>query len=114
MAATTSEHPPPFLCRFTAGWVYARALSTAVEYLEKQGRYEGANDLLLCLLSQDIYCRSSRGRWWERLALNLDHHLRLKEEVCFNSLFPDMYVSSPTHECVDGITELCRYSIAIA
>jgi len=83
VTTTASKHPLPFLCQFTAGWVYARALSTAVEYLEKQGRYEGANDLLLCLLSQDIYCRSSRGRWWDRLALNLDHHLKLKEEVCF-------------------------------
>lgn len=94
VTTTASKYPLPFLCQFTAGWVYARALSTAVEYLEKQGRYEGANDLLLCLLSQDIYCRSSRGRWWDRLALNLDHHLKLKEKVCFKTLFPDVPTST--------------------
>ena len=72
----------PFLHRFSAGWVYARMLSIIVEYLEKQGRYKEANNLLQCLLSQELYCTSSRGRWWERIALNLDCHLRQKEKVC--------------------------------
>ena len=80
MSSTESQ---PFLRRFSAGWVYARMLSITVEYLEKQGRYKEANDLLQCLLSQELYCTSSRGRWWERMALNLDCHLKQKEKVCW-------------------------------
>lgn len=31
------------------------------------------------LLSQDVYCSDSRGRWWDRLALNLHQHLKRLE-----------------------------------
>ena len=79
--ASTAESLP-FLRQFSTGWVYARMLSITVEYLEKQRRYKEANDLLQCLLSQEFYCTSSRGRWWERMALNLDCHLRQEEKVC--------------------------------
>lgn len=33
------------------------------------------------LLSQDVYCPDSRGRWWDRLALNLHQHLKRLEPV---------------------------------
>lgn len=33
------------------------------------------------LLSQNVYCPDSRGRWWDRLALNLHQHLKRLEPV---------------------------------
>ena len=67
--------------RYSDGSVYTRILSHCVEYLEKCRRYEQANKLLETLLSQSTYCINSRGRWWERLALNLDQHLKKYSEV---------------------------------
>ena len=61
--------------------VYARILSHCVEYLEKCRRYEQANKLLETLLSQLTYCINSHGRWWERLALKSDQHLKKYTEV---------------------------------
>ena len=71
----------PLFKRYSNGSVYARILSNCVEHLEKCRRYEHANELLEILLSQSAYCISSRGRWWERLALNLDQHLKKYNEV---------------------------------
>lgn len=69
--------------RYSDGSVYARILSSCVEHLERCRRYEHANELLEILLSQSTYCVSSRGRWWERLALNLDQHLKKYNEVIY-------------------------------
>lgn len=38
------------------------------------------------LLSQKVYCPDSRGRWWDRLALNLHQHLKRLEPVGTQSL----------------------------
>ena len=72
---------PPFLLLFTSCWLYATMLSKIAEYLEKSGKYERANEVLECLLCQGVVCRGSRGRWYERLALNCDYHLKNKEKV---------------------------------
>lgn len=44
---------------------------------------------LRSLLFQSVYCPDSRGRWWDRLALNLHQHLKSPEQVrtllCFHS-----------------------------
>lgn len=71
-----------FLRHYSEGWLYTRMLSSYVEYLEKGRRYEAANSVLELLLSQCDYCTGSRGRWWERLALNLDQHLKQPNKVC--------------------------------
>ena len=79
---TLSHTPPPsYKLQFTTGWVCARMLSRSVEHFEKEGRHSLANDVLRCLLSQTVFSTASRGRWWERLSLNLDHHLGEKEQV---------------------------------
>lgn len=78
-----------FLRRYTAGWVYSRMLSMFVSILEKVKEYDEANDLLEMLLSQETYCLGYRGRWWERLVLNLATHLGRKEmakEKCMEAL----------------------------
>lgn len=39
---------------------------------------------LRSLLGQSVYCPDSRGRWWDRLALNLHQHLKKPEQVGTN------------------------------
>ncbi|XP_061856483.1 fanconi-associated nuclease 1 isoform X1 [Colius striatus] len=67
---------PEYLRRFTVGWVYTRILSHGVEILQRLHMYKEAVQELQTLLSQDVYCTDSRGRWWDRLALNLHQHLK--------------------------------------
>ncbi|NWR86050.1 FAN1 nuclease, partial [Furnarius figulus] len=67
---------PEYLRRFTVGWMYTRILSQGVEILQRLHKYKEAVQELQTLLSQDVYCADSRGRWWDRLALNLHQHLK--------------------------------------
>ncbi|NXI68059.1 FAN1 nuclease, partial [Anseranas semipalmata] len=67
---------PEYLRHFTVGWVYTRILSQGVEILQRLHMYKEAVQELQTLLSQDVYCTDSRGRWWDRLALNLHQHLK--------------------------------------
>ncbi|XP_063932365.1 fanconi-associated nuclease 1-like isoform X3 [Zophobas morio] len=68
---------PPHLFRptnfgfFCAGHVYSRILSVIVTQLEKLKNYQLANEILRLLLSQCQFGLNSRGRWWERLTVNL-------------------------------------------
>ncbi|XP_058398254.1 fanconi-associated nuclease 1 isoform X1 [Diceros bicornis minor] len=73
------ENLPLFLRCFTVGWVYTRILSRTVEILQRLHMYEEAVKELEDLLSQKVYCPDSRGRWWDRLALNLHQHLKRLE-----------------------------------
>ncbi|XP_061891314.1 fanconi-associated nuclease 1 isoform X2 [Entelurus aequoreus] len=75
------EELPVFLRSFTAGWAYTRILSRGVEILQRLRRYEEAVSELQSLLLQDVYCPDSRGRWWDRLALNLQQHLKNPEQA---------------------------------
>ncbi|KAK7891028.1 hypothetical protein WMY93_022991 [Mugilogobius chulae] len=75
------EDLPVFLRSFTTGWAYTRILSRGVEILQRLKRYEEAVEELQSLLSQSIYCQDSRGRWWDRLALNLQQHLKKPEQA---------------------------------
>ena len=81
IVAETSHKDTSLFRRYSDGSVYARILSTCVEHLERCRQYEQANQLLETLLSQSTYCVGSRSRWWERLALNLDQHLKKYNEV---------------------------------
>ncbi|XP_034032102.1 fanconi-associated nuclease 1 [Thalassophryne amazonica] len=72
---------PVFLRGFTTGWVYTRVLSRGVEILQRLRRYEEAVQELQSLLLQSVYCPDSRGRWWDRLALNLHQHLKRPEQA---------------------------------
>uniref|UniRef100_A0A6I8N5G7 Fanconi-associated nuclease n=1 Tax=Ornithorhynchus anatinus TaxID=9258 RepID=A0A6I8N5G7_ORNAN len=75
------EELPLYLRCFTVGWVYTRIMSRGVEILQRLHMYEEAVNELKNLLSQNIYCPDSRGRWWDRLALNLHQHLKRIEQV---------------------------------
>uniref|UniRef100_A0AAX7T4G5 Fanconi-associated nuclease n=1 Tax=Astatotilapia calliptera TaxID=8154 RepID=A0AAX7T4G5_ASTCA len=75
------EKLPVFLRCFTAGWAYTRILSRGVEILQRLRRYEEAVEELRSLLLQSVYCPDSRGRWWDRLALNVHQHLKSPEQA---------------------------------
>ncbi|XP_026220423.1 fanconi-associated nuclease 1 isoform X1 [Anabas testudineus] len=75
------EALPVFLRSFTTGWAYTRILSRGVEILQRLRQYEEAVEELRSLLSQSVYCPDSRGRWWDRLALNLHQHLKKPEQA---------------------------------
>ncbi|XP_043072858.1 fanconi-associated nuclease 1 isoform X2 [Puntigrus tetrazona] len=75
------EQLPVFLRCFTVGWTYTRILSRGVEISQRLRRYEDAVEELRTLLSQSVYCVDSRGRWWDRLALNLQQHLKKHEQA---------------------------------
>ncbi|KAF0040986.1 hypothetical protein F2P81_006884 [Scophthalmus maximus] len=75
------EELPVFLRSFTTGWSYTRILSRGVEILQRLRQYEEAVEELQSLLLQSVYCPDSRGRWWERLALNLHQHLKKPERA---------------------------------
>nr|XP_042709764.1 fanconi-associated nuclease 1 isoform X4 [Chrysemys picta bellii] len=72
---------PEYLRHFTVGWMYTRILSRGVEILQRLHMYEEAVEELQYLLSQEVYCTDSRGRWWDRLALNLHQHLKRNEQA---------------------------------
>ncbi|KAM9311867.1 fanconi-associated nuclease 1 [Gastrophryne carolinensis] len=72
---------PLYLRCFTVGWVYTRILSRGVEILQRLHLYEEAVELLHLLLSQHTYCLDSRGRWWDRLVLNLHQHLKQTQKA---------------------------------
>ncbi|XP_064620934.1 fanconi-associated nuclease 1-like [Lineus longissimus] len=67
---------PTFLRVYTAGSVYIRVLNQGVEVLQKVKKYAEANEVLEELLNQSLHCQHYRGHWWDRLALNLDQHLK--------------------------------------
>ncbi|XP_078388537.1 fanconi-associated nuclease 1 isoform X2 [Cetorhinus maximus] len=72
---------PVYLRCFTADWVYTRIRFRGVEILQRLRMYEEAVEELKSLLEQSIYCPASRGRWWNRLSLNLHQHLKQTEQV---------------------------------
>ncbi|NWU65957.1 FAN1 nuclease, partial [Pterocles burchelli] len=85
---------PEYLRRFTVGWVYTRILSQGVEILQRLHMYEEAVQELQTLLAQDVYCTDSRGRWWDRLALNLHQHLKNTKKAidCIRNGLADPFV----------------------
>ncbi|KFV96133.1 Fanconi-associated nuclease 1, partial [Fulmarus glacialis] len=85
---------PEYLRHFTVGWVYTRILSQGVEILQRLHMYEEAVQELQTLLSQDVYCMDSRGRWWDRLALNLHQHLKNTKKAihCIRNGLADPFV----------------------
>ncbi|NXF93186.1 FAN1 nuclease, partial [Eubucco bourcierii] len=85
---------PECLRHFTVGWMYTRILSQGVEILQRLHMYEEAVQELQALLSQDVYCTDSRGRWWDRLALNLHQHLKNTKKAidCIRNGLADPFV----------------------
>ena len=72
---------PEFLRYFTAGSVLVRLLNQGVEILQRRKEYAAAVALIKQLLGQEVYNLDLHGYWWDRLALNLDVHLKKQEQV---------------------------------
>lgn len=72
---------PQFLRLYTAGCVYTRIDNLGVEILQRLKLYTKAASLLEQLLAHDLYCIQYRGHWYERLAINLEAHLKSVEKV---------------------------------
>ncbi|XP_005094132.1 fanconi-associated nuclease 1 [Aplysia californica] len=71
-----NENLPDFLRPFSATSVIYRLLNTGIDILQRRKEFPEAVELLRKLLSQTTFCCAYRGYWWERLALNLDAHLK--------------------------------------
>ena len=74
---------PEHLRCFSAEWAIAKMCYYGVEVLQKWRRYDEAVNQLETLLRQDVFCFDSRGRWYDRLALNLHQHLKQPDKVHF-------------------------------
>lgn len=61
---------------YTSGAVYIRIWSLSVEMLQFTKDYKLAVMQLEQLLEQRVYHPDYRGRWYDRLALNLEYHLK--------------------------------------
>lgn len=72
---------PLFLRRFTAGSVYVSLFNKRIEALQCLKKYREAVDLLKKLIDQDVYLLTHRGHWYDRIALNLETHLKDHEKV---------------------------------
>ena len=72
---------PLFLRRYTAGSVYVYVFNKRIEALQCLKKYKEAVDLIRMLINQDVYLPTHRGHWYERLALNLEQHLKEPLEV---------------------------------
>ncbi|KAL5005412.1 hypothetical protein ScPMuIL_018868 [Solemya velum] len=71
---------PPFLRRYSAGHVYNRLLRHGVDIIQHRKHYREAVELLRQLLTDEVYGSDHRGYCWDRLALNLDIHLKSQQE----------------------------------
>ena len=74
-------YPRTWRLRYNPGSLCIHVLTLCVESWEKLRDYFEANRLLVLLLSQNVFGYYKRGHWWERLALNLDSHLKEKSKV---------------------------------
>ena len=72
---------PEHLRVYTAGSVWVRVLTLGVELMQFVKDYTAATEQLESLLAQSVYHPDYRGRWHDRLALNLDHHLKERDRV---------------------------------
>uniref|UniRef100_A0A914DF53 Fanconi-associated nuclease n=1 Tax=Acrobeloides nanus TaxID=290746 RepID=A0A914DF53_9BILA len=78
------EEIPSFLWRFTTPWVLMRCIGYMVNSLERMRKYDEAVELLRFLLltkGLERLCPNSRGQWFDRLALNLQSHLKKPDEA---------------------------------
>jgi Fanconi-associated nuclease 1 len=78
-----------FLLRYTAGWIYSRIVDSAISILEsKLKRHDAATQYLYTLLDSPFHI-GSRGKWYERLALDYQQHLKQKSnayQICMRAL----------------------------
>lgn len=72
---------PVFLRNQTAGHVYTRCLSHMVQSFEQSKHHAQAVSVLRNLIDQDTYCLSYKGKWFERLVIDVEKHLKQPGEA---------------------------------
>eukprot|EP00127_Corallochytrium_limacisporum_P001403 Clim_evm25s55 gene=Clim_evmTU25s55 len=70
----------PFLRRFHAGEVYMSMLTIGAEVFERLHRWSDACDLYEQMIKQHIFGHSYRGKWYDRISINLKDHLNHHHE----------------------------------
>ena len=109
---------PIYLRQFTSSSVYCRILSLyAFEVLQKLRKYAEANELFdFLIFKQNLYLQTSRPKWFERMALNYETHLKnpLKSfEILQIGLKDTQYVKRAgrlaLHQRLVKMTETKRY-----
>lgn len=86
---------PEFLRNQTPGHVYIRCLHHVTGVLETKKHHERAVQIFQKLLKQNIYCQTYRGKWVERVTIDLHKHLKKPRDaliVLINSLYNDPHV----------------------
>uniref|UniRef100_A0AC35FKZ8 Fanconi-associated nuclease n=1 Tax=Panagrolaimus sp. PS1159 TaxID=55785 RepID=A0AC35FKZ8_9BILA len=74
---------PHHLRRYTDAWVYVRSAAHTVDAMERLRKYDEAVELIEFLLNTDAllqFCPDRRGFLYDRLALDLGHHLKRKDD----------------------------------
>lgn len=72
---------PTYLRNQTAGHLYTRCLNHLVTVLEQQKSYQKAVEILRLIIEQEVYCQYYKGKWLERLAIDLEKHLKKPNEA---------------------------------
>ncbi|KAF2351349.1 hypothetical protein FHG87_017895 [Trinorchestia longiramus] len=72
---------PRFLRRYTSLSLLVHVKAQRVEALQRLKKYKNAVKVLRELLAQTIHHQDWRGAWYDRLALNLDQHLKMHAEA---------------------------------
>ena len=67
-----------------------------MELLQFTRQYRAAAEQLHLLLGQKVYHPDYRGRWYDRLALNLDYHLKQPQKLSV------MDMETAVRLCTDG------------
>ena len=113
LTSSTCPNLPAYLTRFRAESVLCKVVFNGVTVLEQARKYDEAVAHLQMLLDQDWFCHSSRGKWWNRLAINLKH-LKKKEEaaVVCNKALNDPLVHEQGGYFLEAKKRLCRLDVS--
>ena len=87
IGTTFCKKLPQFLRTYTAGSILTHIISLAAEVYEKIKDYKKATSLLQMLIKQDTYLLDWRGRWYDRLALDLQQHLKQPKQVAIKNFY---------------------------
>jgi len=75
-AMTRVKALPLYLRNQTAGHILTRCLSHTVSSLEQSKDHSKAIDILTRLLDQNCFCHPYRGKWYERIIIDEERHLK--------------------------------------
>ena len=80
-----TETIPSYLRNATAGHVYLRCLTHMIAAFEAKRKYHEAVNVCRILLRQNVFCLSYKGKFYERMVIDLEKHLK-KPDVAFQAL----------------------------